>query len=234
MLERLYDLDSGEIRLENNNIQALSVPWLRSRLGLVSQVGPLSSPPHHQRQTDNCQEPLLFDRTIAENIKYGNNSVEVTMQEVMEVARVANIHNMIISLPEQYETRVGERGVQLSGGQKQRIAIARALVSRPTLLLLDEATSALDPETKSVVQESIDTAMIGRTCLTVTHDLNAVQFFDMIYVIDKGKVAESGSHEELLEQQGECDANNPGQTESTDHCRSILEDVERSEPSQSD
>ena len=210
MLERLYDLDGGEIRLENNNIQALSVPWLRSRLGLVSQVGP---PPPPEKADTLCQEPLLFDRTIAENIKYGNNSVEVSMQEVMEVARVANIHNMIISLPEQYETRVGERGVQLSGGQKQRIAIARALVSRPTLLLLDEATSALDSETKSVVQESLDTAMMGRTCLTVTHDLNAVQLFDMIYVIDKGKVVESGSHEELLEQQGECDPTNPGQTD---------------------
>ena len=212
MIERLYDLDSGEIRLENNNIQALSVPWLRSRLGLVSQVGPPPPPPPEKADT-LCQEPLLFDRTIAENIKYGNNSVEVSMQEVMEVARVANIHNMIISLPEQYETRVGERGVQLSGGQKQRIAIARALVSRPTLLLLDEATSALDSETKSVVQESLDTAMMGRTCLTVTHDLNAVQLFDMIYVIDKGKVVESGSHEELLEQQGECDDTNSGQTD---------------------
>ena len=212
MIERLYDLDSGEIRLENNNIQALSVPWLRSRLGLVSQVGPPPPPPPEKADT-LCQEPLLFDRTIAENIKYGNNSVEVSMQEVMEVARLANIHNMIISLPEQYETRVGERGVQLSGGQKQRIAIARALVSRPTLLLLDEATSALDSETKSVVQESLDTAMMGRTCLTVTHDLNAVQLFDMIYVIDKGKVVESGSHEELLEQQGECDDTNSGQTD---------------------
>ena len=131
------------------------------------------------------------------------------MQEVMEVARVANIHNMIISLPEQYETRVGERGVQLSGGQKQRIAIARALVSRPAMLLLDEATSALDSETQSVVQESLDTAMVGRTCLTVTHDLNTVQEFDMIYVIDKGRVVESGTHEELLEQQGECDGTNP-------------------------
>ena len=131
------------------------------------------------------------------------------MQEVMEVARMANIHNMIIALPEQYETRVGERGVQLSGGQKQRIAIARALVSRPTLLLLDEATSALDSETQSAVQESLDTAMIGRTCLTVTHDLNTVQEFDMIYLIDKGKVTESGTHEELLEQQGECQDCNP-------------------------
>merc|ERR550525_1447377 len=120
----------------------------------------------------------------------------------MEVARLANIHNMIISHPEQYETRVGERGVQLSGGQKQRIAIARALVSRPSLLLLDEATSALDSETQLVVQESLDTAMMGRTCLTVTHDLNTVQEFDMIYVIDKGKVMESGTHEELLEQHG--------------------------------
>ena len=156
------------------------------------------------------------------------------MQEVMEVARVANIHNMIISLPEQYETRVGERGVQLSGGQKQRIAIARALISRPTLLLLDEATSALDSETQSVVQESLDTAMIGRTCLTVTHDLNTVQEFDMIYLIDKGKVTESGSHEELLEQQGESDGNHLGLTDETDHSRCLLEDVDRPEQSQPD
>ena len=184
-------------------------------------------------QVESCQEPVLFDRTIAENIKYGNNREEVSMQEVMEVARLANIHNMIISLPEQYETRVGERGVQLSGGQKQRIAIARALVSRPSLLLLDEATSALDSETQLVVQESLDTAMVGRTCLTVTHDLNTVQEFDMIYVIDKGKVMESGTHEELVEQHGESDHNNLGHNNQSEQCRSLLEDVDSSEQSQS-
>ena len=124
------------------------------------------------------------------------------MEEVVEAAKLANIHNLILSLPEQYETKVGERGVLLSGGEKQRVAIARALVRSPRVLLLDEATSALDSETGAAVQEALSTASSGRTSITVTHQLNIVQQFNMIYVIDKGQVVECGTHEELLSHQG--------------------------------
>ena len=128
LIQRLYDLENGKIEIEDQNIESLNLPWLRSRLGLVSQ------------------EPVLFDRTIAENIQYGDNERDVSMDEVLESARRANIHNFVNALPSGYDTKVGSKGTQLSGGQKQRVAIARALVRNPKILLLDEATSALDTE----------------------------------------------------------------------------------------
>ena len=132
LIQRLYDLENGKIEIEDQNIESLNLPWLRSRLGLVSQ------------------EPVLFDRTIAENIQYGDNEREVSMDEVLECARRANIHNFVNALPAGYDTKVGSKGTQLSGGQKQRVAIARALVRNPKILLLDEATSALDTESEKV------------------------------------------------------------------------------------
>ena len=132
--QRLYDLAGGEVALEGQNIESLNLPFLRAQLGLVSQ------------------EPVLFDRTIAENIQYGDNSRDVTMEEVTAAARSANIHSFVSALPSGYDTRVGSKGTQLSGGQKQRVAIARALVRNPRILLLDEATSALDTESEKVVQ----------------------------------------------------------------------------------
>ena len=132
LIQRLYDLDNGKIDIENENIESLNLPWLRSKLGLVSQ------------------EPVLFDRTIAENIQYGDNEREVSMDEVLECSRRANIHNFVNALPSGYDTKVGSKGTQLSGGQKQRVAIARALVRNPKILLLDEATSALDTESEKV------------------------------------------------------------------------------------
>lgn len=125
-------MESGFLDVEKQSIEALNLPWLRSKIGLVSQ------------------EPILFDRTIAENIKYGDNERDVSMEEVIEAARKANIHNFVSSLPSGYATNVGNRGSKLSGGQKQRIAIARALVRNPRILLLDEATSALDTESEKV------------------------------------------------------------------------------------
>ena len=132
LIQRLYDLENGKIEIENENIESLNLPWLRSKLGLVSQ------------------EPVLFDRTIAENIQYGDNEREVSMDEVLECSRRANIHNFVNALPSGYDTKVGSKGTQLSGGQKQRVAIARALVRNPKILLLDEATSALDTESEKV------------------------------------------------------------------------------------
>ena len=121
------------------------------------------------------QEPVLFDRTITENIMYGDNCREVAMEEVLAAARAANIHNFISSLPAGYDTRVGEKGGQLSGGQKQRIAIARALVRNPRILLLDEATSALDTQSEGIVQAALDKVQSGRTTIIVAHRLSTVR-----------------------------------------------------------
>jgi len=184
LIQRLYDLEDGSLEMEKQNIQSLNLPWMRSKLGLVSQ------------------EPVLFDRTIADNIKYGDNEREVTMEEVMEAARRANIHNFVTGLPGGYETKVGSKGTQLSGGQKQRVAIARALVRNPRILLLDEATSALDTESEKIVQDALDAAQVGRTSITIAHRLSTIKGVDQIYIIDNGQIVEHGNHEELLKQQG--------------------------------
>ncbi|XP_059085287.1 ATP-dependent translocase ABCB1-like isoform X5 [Tigriopus californicus] len=180
LLQRFYDLHKGSLNIEGENVQALNVPQLRSRMGIVSQ------------------EPVLFDRTLAENIAYGDNSRTASMDEVVDAARQANIHSFITSLPMGYDTMVGEKGTQLSGGQKQRVAIARALIRNPAVLLLDEATSALDTESEKVVQAALDKAQEGRTSITIAHRLSTIQNVNRIFVISKGRVAESGTHSELL------------------------------------
>ncbi|GJQ78971.1 hypothetical protein Trydic_g133 [Trypoxylus dichotomus] len=184
LLERFYDPKSGDVYADGTDIKQLTMADLRSRLGIVSQ------------------EPNLFDRTIAENIAYGDNSRKVTQAEIEEAAKNANIHNFISSLPLGYNTSLGERGTQLSGGQKQRVAIARALVRNPEVLLLDEATSALDNESEKVVQEALDKARSGRTCITIAHRLSTIQDADIIYVINEGVVIEAGTHSELLASKG--------------------------------
>ena len=172
------------MRLENANIDAVNVPWLRNKLGLVSQ------------------EPVLFNRTIADNIRYGDNTRDVSMEEVIEAARKANIHSFVSSLPSGYETNIGGKGKQLSGGQKQRVAIARALVRNPAILLLDEATSALDSESEKIVQDALDAAQDGRTSISIAHRLSTIKNVDVIFVIEKGKVAEQGTHDDLLAMRG--------------------------------
>ncbi|XP_033100770.1 ATP-dependent translocase ABCB1-like isoform X2 [Anneissia japonica] len=180
LMERFYDTEAGEVVFDNFEIKALNVKWLRSQIGLVSQ------------------EPVLFDLSIAENIAYGDNSRQVSMEEIIEAAKDANIHDFITSLPEGYETRVGDKGTQLSGGQKQRVAIARALVRNPKILLLDEATSALDSESEKVVQDALDKAKEGRTCIAIAHRLSTIQNAEKIAVIKAGSVSELGTHQELL------------------------------------
>ncbi|XP_068013050.1 ATP-dependent translocase ABCB1-like isoform X2 [Melanerpes formicivorus] len=184
LLERFYDPLHGELFLDGQNARALNVQWLRTQLGIVSQ------------------EPILFDCTIAENIAYGDNSRQVSHEEVVHAAKEANIHSFIESLPKKYSTRVGDKGTQLSGGQKQRIAIARALVRRPRVLLLDEATSALDTESEKIVQEALDKAREGRTCIVIAHRLSTIQSADKIAVIDSGRVVEQGTHQQLLAHKG--------------------------------
>lgn len=146
------------------------------------------------------QEPVLFATTIRENIRYGNP--DASNDEIEKAARIANCHNFIMKLSEGYETSIGERGAQLSGGQKQRIAIARAIVKNPKILLLDEATSALDPTSEKRVQDALDAASRGRTTVTVTHRLSTITNADKIVYINRGRVEEQGSHQELMEKKG--------------------------------
>ncbi|XP_060052281.1 ATP-dependent translocase ABCB1 isoform X3 [Erinaceus europaeus] len=184
LLERFYDPLSGTVLIDGKEIQHLNVQWLRAHLGIVSQ------------------EPILFDCSISENIAYGDNSRTVSQEEIEQAAKEANIHPFIETLPDKYNTRVGDKGTQLSGGQKQRIAIARALVRHPHILLLDEATSALDTESEKVVQEALDKAREGRTCIVIAHRLSTIQNADLIVVFQNGKVKEHGTHQQLLAQKG--------------------------------
>ncbi|KAH8236955.1 hypothetical protein KR038_001099 [Drosophila bunnanda] len=180
LLLRYYDPVSGSVNLSGVPSTDFPLDTLRSKLGLVSQ------------------EPVLFDRTIAENIAYGNNfRDDVSMLEIIEAAKKSNIHNFVSALPQGYETRLGKTS-QLSGGQKQRIAIARALVRNPKILILDEATSALDLESEKVVQQALDEARSGRTCLTIAHRLTTVRNADLICVLKRGVVVEHGTHDELM------------------------------------
>ncbi|XP_009482160.2 ATP-binding cassette sub-family B member 5 [Pelecanus crispus] len=184
LLERFYDPVEGQVLADGLDTKSLHLQWLRSRLGLVSQ------------------EPILFDCSIAENIRYGDNSRVVSQEEIEEAAKAANIHTFIETLPEKYNTQVGEKGTQLSGGQKQRIAIARALVRNPAILLLDEATSALDTESEKIVQKALDNARRGRTCIVIAHRLTTIQTADIIAVIQNGRVVEQGTHSQLLAKEG--------------------------------
>ncbi|XP_009280328.2 PREDICTED: ATP-binding cassette sub-family B member 5 [Aptenodytes forsteri] len=184
LLERFYDPVEGQVLADGFDTRSLHLQWLRSRLGLVSQ------------------EPILFDCSIAENIRYGDNGRVVSQEEIEEAAKAANIHTFIEKLPEKYNTRVGEKGTQLSGGQKQRIAIARALVRNPAILLLDEATSALDTESEKIVQKALDNARQGRTCIVIAHRLTTVQTADIIAVIQNGRGVEPGTHSQLLAKEG--------------------------------
>uniref|UniRef100_A0A3B4U221 Bile salt export pump n=1 Tax=Seriola dumerili TaxID=41447 RepID=A0A3B4U221_SERDU len=184
LLERFYDPDHGRVLIDGHDSTRVNVPFLRSKIGIVSQ------------------EPVLFDCSIAENIKYGDNSREISMNEVIAAAKQAQLHNFVMSLPEKYDTNVGAQGSQLSRGQKQRIAIARAIIRDPKILLLDEATSALDTESEKTVQEALDRAREGRTCIVIAHRLSTIQNSDIIAVMSRGFVIEKGTHDQLMALKG--------------------------------
>jgi ATP-binding cassette subfamily B (MDR/TAP) protein 1 len=187
MLQRWYDPLHGVVSLDQNNVKSYSVYNLRSHMALVGQ------------------EPVLFDMTINENIRFGiEDNVVVTQEQVEETCKAANIHKFITTLPDGYNTRVGDKGSQLSGGQKQRIAIARALIRQPKVLLLDEATSALDSESEHLVQEALDNILQegGRTTVTIAHRLSTIKNADVICVVKDGCVIEQGSHWDLLKLNG--------------------------------
>ncbi|KAI9200780.1 hypothetical protein LWI28_013145 [Acer negundo] len=178
LVMRFYDPLSGTVMIDKCDIKTMNLKSLRRKIGLVQQ------------------EPALFSTTIYENIKYGNE--EATEIEIMVAAKAANAHEFISRMPEGYQTDVGDRGVQLSGGQKQRVAIARAILKNPSILLLDEATSALDTASEKLVQEALDKLMQGRTTIMVAHRLSTIRDADKIAVLQYGKVAEIGSHDQLI------------------------------------
>ncbi|KAM3367842.1 hypothetical protein ACQJBY_016410 [Aegilops geniculata] len=178
LIERFYDPMAGKVMIDGKDIRRLNLKSLRLKIGLVQQ------------------EPVLFATSILENIAYGKDGV--TEEEVVEAAKVANVHGFVSALPDGYRTPVGERGVQLSGGQKQRIAIARAVLKDPAILLLDEATSALDAESECVLQEALGRIMKGRTTVLVAHRLSTIRCVDSIAVVQDGRVVEQGSHGDLV------------------------------------
>lgn len=178
LLPRFYDVASGSIVIDGQDVRDVTQKSLREAIGLVQQ------------------DVYLFDGTIGENIAYGRPSA--TFEEVREAARLANIDDFVMSLPEGYETQVGERGARLSGGQKQRISIARVFLKDPKILVLDEATSALDNESEHAVQESLARLSHGRTTLVIAHRLSTIRDADEIVTVDGGRVAERGTHDELM------------------------------------
>ncbi len=177
LLLRFYNTNSGTISIDGKPIQEFSLSELRSQMSIVPQ------------------DVLLFGGTIKENIGYGK--IGATDEEIMDAAKQANAHLFVEGFPDQYETIVGERGIQLSGGQRQRIAIARAILKNPTILILDEATSALDSESEKLVQEALETLMKGRTSIVIAHRLSTIRKADKILVMNEGQLVESGTHEEL-------------------------------------
>ena len=179
LLPRFYDPQAGQILIDGIDIQDVTLNTLRRQIGIVPQ------------------ETILFSGTIAQNIAFGQSYYE--LKDVQKAAEIANAHQFISQFPEGYQTWVGERGVNLSGGQKQRIAIARAVLLNPRILILDEATSALDSESEGLVQEALERLMRDRTVFIIAHRLATVRRADRILVLEKGRIVESGTHEELLE-----------------------------------
>ena len=182
LLYRFYEASRGSIRINGSDLRALTQSSVRAAIGIVPQ------------------DTVLFNDSIFYNIQYGRPSA--SREEVIAAARAAHIHDFIESLPEQYNTRVGERGLKLSGGEKQRVAIARALLKNPPILIFDEATSALDSQTEKAIQTELEQVAVGRTTLIIAHRLSTVMNADEILVMDKGRIVERGRHQNLLDQQG--------------------------------
>ncbi len=183
LLPRFYDTNKGQILIDGIPIKDYIISDIRGLMGIVTQ------------------ETILFNDSVFNNIALGTKNV--TKKDVISAAKVANAHEFILNLPDAYDTNIGDRGTKLSGGQKQRISIARAVLKNPPILILDEATSSLDTESERLVQQAIENLMKNRTSIVVAHRLSTIQFADEIVVLNKGKIVERGSHNELLKLNGE-------------------------------
>ena len=182
LIPHFYDVHSGEILLDGKEIHGLTLESVRRNIGIVQQ------------------DIYLFNDSMKENIRYGK--LDATDEEIVEAAKRANIHDYIMSLPNGYDTQIGERGIRLSGGQKQRLSIARVFLKNPPILILDEATSALDNTTEILIQQALDELCRGRTTLVVAHRLSTIKNADEIAVVSDGEISEQGTHERLMESKG--------------------------------
>jgi ATP-binding cassette subfamily B protein len=182
LIQRLHDVSGGRVTIDGVDIRDVQQASLRRQIAIVQQ------------------EPVLFHRSLAENIAYGKPGA--SRAEIVESAKLANAHDFIAKLPKGYETLVGERGIKLSGGERQRVAIARAFLSDARVLILDEATSSLDSESELLIQEAMERLMVGRTTIVIAHRLSTVRALDRLLVFDGGKVVEEGTHEQLVKRDG--------------------------------
>ena len=182
LIPKFYKIESGDILIDGISINDIKNSSLRKNIGIVQQ------------------DVFLFTGTFRENVAYGNPNA--TEEDIIEAAKKANLYDYIMSLPEGFDTEIGERGVKISGGQKQRLSIARVFVKNPSILILDEATSALDNTTEALIQQSLSELCVGRTAIVIAHRLSTVRNADKIIIVNKGTVCEEGTHEELLEKKG--------------------------------
>ena len=178
LIPRLYDPTSGVIRIDGHDLRDVTLNSLAATIGMVTQ------------------ETHLFHDTIRTNLTYAK--MDATQAEIESAARAANIHDFVAGLPDRYDTIVGERGYRLSGGEKQRVALARVILKNPRILVLDEATSSLDSESESLIQDALKRVMAGRTSIVIAHRLSTILAADLILVMDRGKIVERGTHDELL------------------------------------
>ena len=182
LLPRFHEYTGGRILLDDIELKDYSREYLRKQIGIVEQ------------------EPFLFSRSIRENITYGVGR-EIPEEEVVQAAKAAAVHDVILTFPDGYNTLVGEKGVTLSGGQKQRVTIARTLLKNPRILILDDSTSSVDLETEAEIREALNSLMKNRTTFIIAHRIQSVMIADLILVLDKGEVVQMGTHEELVAQE---------------------------------